>query len=181
MMNAFLTLGLSPRLVFTEEELRSAFREAGRELHPDAGGGEGEFAALKEALAILASPSRRLGHWLSLQGTNVESRGMIAPGLMDLFGKIGTLSQEAEAVIRKRETARSALGRALLEGELQECLQRVEEMISEVDECLASECEVFSQWNSAPPEVQLASGKVRNLAFLEKWRDSLKALYARLL
>ena len=106
---------------------------------------------------------------------------MIAPGLMDLFGKIGTLSQEAEAVICKRENARSALGRALLEGELQDSLQRVEEMISEVDECLVSECEVFSQWISMPPEAGMGSGKVRNLAFLEKWRDSLKALYARML
>lgn len=181
MMNAFHTLGLSPRLVLTEEELRSAFREAGRELHPDAGGGEGEFAALKEALAILSSPSRRLGHWLSLLGTPVESRGMIAPGLMDLFGKIGALSQEAEAVIRKRESARSALGRALLEGGLQDCLQRVEEMIAEVDARLASECGVFGQWASAPPEAGIGSGKVRNLAFLEKWRDSLKALYSRML
>ncbi len=180
-MNAFVVLGLAPDLVLAEEELRTAFREEGKELHPDAGGGEGEFAALKEALAILSSPSRRLGHWLSLNGMTVESRGMIAPGLMDLFGKIGMLSQQAEAVIRKRETARTALGKALLEPELQDCLQQVEEMIAEVDGYMASECAIFPQWMSALPDVEAGSSKVRNLAFLEKWKVALRGVYARML
>ena len=180
-INAFETLSLPPRLDLGEEELRSAFREAGKRMHPDAGGGEGEFAALKEALAVLSSPSRRLGHWLSLHGTPVESRGMIAPGLMNLFGKIGSVTQVAESVIRKRETAHSALGKALLEPELQGCLQQVEEMIAEVDACLATECAVFLPWMSLSPDSGAGSEKVRNLAFLEKWRASLKGLYARML
>ncbi len=181
MVDAFGTLSLPPRLDLGDEELRSAFREAGKRMHPDAGGGEGEFAALKEALAVLSSPSRRLAHWLSLRGTAVEARGMIAPGLMDLFGRIGPVSQAAENVIRKRETAQSALGRALLEPELQACLQQVEEMIAEVDACLAAECAVFLPWMSHPPDPAAGSEKVRNLAFLEKWRASLKGLYARML
>ncbi|WAC18060.1 J domain-containing protein [Luteolibacter sp. SL250] len=181
MTDAFETLSLPPRLDLGDEELRGAFREAGKRLHPDAGGGEGEFAALKEALAILSSPSRRLAHWLSLRGTAVEPRGMIAPGLMDLFGKIGPVSQMAETVIRKRETAQSALGKALLEPELQNCLQRVEEMIAEVDASLAAECAVFAPWMATNPDSATGSEKVRNLAFLEKWKTSLKSLYARML
>ena len=75
-MNAFEVLGVEERLVFREEELREAFREAGKRLHPDAGGGEGDFAALKEAMAILSGPSRRLSHWLSLRGVAVVMRSV---------------------------------------------------------------------------------------------------------
>lgn len=180
-MNAFDTLGLPRQLLLSEAELREAFREAGKRVHPDAGGAEGEFAALKEAMVILSSPSRRLSCWLSIEGISVEPRGMIAPGLMDLFGKIGSVSQRAELVIRKRETSQSALGKALLEPELQDCLQQVEEMIAEVDAGLAFECAIFALWMSAVPDAVAGSEKVRNLAFLEKWKASLKALYARML
>jgi len=180
-MNAFDTLGLPQDLLLEEGALREAFREAGKRVHPDAGGAEGEFALLKEAMAILSSPSRRLGHWLALNGVAVEARGMIAPGLMDLFSKIGPVNQRAESVIRKRETAQSALGKALLEPELQNCLQQVEEMIAEVDAVITSESLVFGSWMNHVPEADAASEKVRNLAFLEKWKFSLRGLYSRML
>ncbi len=180
-MNAFGILGTGERLVFQEEELREAFREAGKRVHPDAGGAEGDFAALKEAMAIVSNPSRRLGHWLSLRGVQVEPRGMIAERLMDLFGKIGAVTQRAEGVIRKRETTLSALGKALLEPELQGCLEAVEEMIAEVNAMIDDECSVFPEWEQgAVPDTEVASGKVRNLAFLEKWKAALKGCYARL-
>jgi len=179
-MNAFEVLGVEERLVFREEELREVFREAGKRLHPDAGGGEGDFAALKEAMAMLFSPSRRLSHWLSLRGVVVEPRGMIADRLMDLFGKIGGVTQAAEAVIRKRESTLSALGKALLEPGIQGCLEKVEEMIAEVDEMAGDECAVFPDWETDMPDQAAASEKVRNLAFLEKWKAALKSCYARL-
>jgi curved DNA-binding protein CbpA len=180
-MSAFDVLRISPGLIFSEEDLRSAFRAAGKELHPDAGGGDGDFASLKESLAIISSPSRRLAHWLSLEGIEVEARGLILPGLMDVFGKIGALSQVADSLIRRREAARSSLGKAMLEPEIQDCLHRIEEMIAEVDDILASECAVFSQWMNMPPSADEGSIKVRNLAFLEKWKASLKGLYSRML
>ena len=46
--HAFQILGIEPRLVLSDEALRDLFREAGKQVHPDAGGGEGEFAALRD-------------------------------------------------------------------------------------------------------------------------------------
>ena len=63
MDNAFQILGLEPALVVPEAILRDSFREAGKRVHPDAGGGEGEFAALREAFSVVSSPSQRLRHW----------------------------------------------------------------------------------------------------------------------
>lgn len=181
MTNAFHTLGIEPALVITDELLRELYREAGKLTHPDAGGGDGEFAALREAFAIVSSPSRRLRHWLELRGTVGDVRGTIDPSLMDLFTGVGAVTQQAESVIRKRDEAKSALVRALLEGETQLCREAVERAISQVEATISKECAVFSEFENSPdPDVQAASKTARNLAFLEKWRAGLRACFSRL-
>jgi curved DNA-binding protein CbpA len=180
-LNAFEILGIPPGLVFSEDALREAFREAGKQLHPDAGGKEGEFSTLREAFAIISSPSRRLRHWLELRGTPGEVRGSIDHSLMELFSAVGAATQQAEMVIRKREEARSALGRAMLEGEAQVCRETVEQAISWVERRMACECSEFPKLEmAAMVEVAPASEIARNLAFLEKWRSGLRACFSRL-
>jgi curved DNA-binding protein CbpA len=181
MVNAFDVLGLSVGLVFTEEVLREAFREAGKKVHPDAGGGEGEFAMLREAFSVISSPSRRLKHWLELRGTPGEVRGSIDNTLVDLFSEVGAVTQQAEKVIRQREQAQSALTRALLEAETQTCREKVGRVISQVEMRMESECAGFSELEQAAVvEVAAVAEMVRNLAFLEKWRAGLRACFSRL-
>lgn len=181
MTDAFQLLNLTPGLVFSDDTLRDAFREAGKQSHPDAGGGEGEFAALREAFAIISSPSRRVRHWLELRGLAGEVRGTIEPSLMDLFSQVGAVTQQAEKVIRKRDEAKSALVRALLEGETQLCREAVERAIAEVDTWIARECGIFPELEIlGNPDVEIASRAGRNLAFLEKWRAGLRSCYSRL-
>jgi len=181
-MNAYAILGLPERLVFTEDEIRTASRETGKRVHPDAGGGEGEFTALKEAQSLLSSPSKRLRHWLELRGASIETRGVIGGELMELFSEVGTVNQRADSLVRKRESAQSALAKALLEGETQVCREEVEAMIAKVDQAIAGECGEFANWEvkyspESREQMQLA---VRNLTFLEKWRAGLRAGYSRL-
>lgn len=180
-MDAFATLGMMPRLVISEEELRGVFRDAGKRAHPDAGGGEGEFAELREAMAILSSPSRRLRHWLELKGGVVETRGTIGPGLMDLFGIVGEATRKAEMAIRKREEARSALAKALLETEAQGARELLEEATGKVDRAIDMECGVFRILERGETEgIEDVSRTVRDLAFLEKWKAGLRSCYSRL-
>jgi curved DNA-binding protein CbpA len=172
---------MRPQLVLRDEALREAFREAGKQAHPDAGGGDGEFAVLREAFAVLSSPSRRLRHWLELRGTPGEVRGCIDTALMDLFAEVGAVSQRAEELIRKRDEAKSALVRALLEGQTQVCRETVERTISQVETMIRSECAAFQDFeSSAELDVEAASKVARNLAFLEKWRAGLRACFSRL-
>lgn len=181
MVNAFDVLGLSVGLVFTEEVLREAFREAGKKVHPDAGGGEGEFATLREAFAVISSPSRRLKHWLELRGTPGEVRGSIDNTLIDLFSAVGAVTQQAEKVIRQREQAQYSLTRAMLEAETQACREKVGSVISQVEMRIESECAGFPELEQAMVvEVTAAAEMVRNLAFLEKWRAGLRACFSRL-
>lgn len=179
--NAFQILGLESGLVISEEALRDAYREAGKRLHPDGGGGEGEFAALREALAVVSSPSRRVWHWLELRGTPGDMRGTIDTAVMDLFSEVGSIMQQAEEVIRKREESKSALGRALLEGQTQVCRETVEGAISKVDAAIERECSAFPDLgDSESPDISVASKIARNLSFLEKWRVGLRSCYSRL-
>jgi hypothetical protein len=180
-LNAFETLGIEPRLVIDSEALRDAFREAGRSAHPDAGGDERAFAALHVAFEILYSPSRRLRHWLELRGMAVETRGAMAAEIMDLFSQVGETSQRAEALVRRRDEAKSALGRALLERETQTCREDVERSMSLVEAAIGRECAVLPIYqDSATVDLEAASASVRNLAFLEKWRAGLRGVFARL-
>ncbi len=179
MSNAYQILGLEPRLVIADETLRDAFREAAKQAHPDAGGGEGEFAAMREAHALLASPSRRLRLWLELRGTPGELRGTVAAELMDLFAAAGAVTQLAEAQIRQREAAKSALVLAMLEGATQDCREAVERVISRLEMRIGAECAAFPEYEQTTVSEAAAQG-ARNLAFLEKWRAGLRATFSRL-
>lgn len=181
MHNAFEILGIVPSLTIAEENLRSAFREAGKLAHPDAGGGDDEFAKLREAFEIVSSPSRRLKHWLELRGTPAETRGTVDPLLMDLFGQVGEVTQRAEHLIRRRDQTKSALGLAMLERETHVCREAVEKAISQVEASIARESAVFPEIENADsPDVEAASKIARNLAFLEKWRAGLRSVFSRL-
>ena len=179
MTDAFQILSLEPGLVISDETLRDAYREAGKRLHPDAGGGEGEFAGLREAFAVLSSPSRRLRHWLELRGTPGEMRGTIDPAMMDLFSEVGSVTQQAETVIRKRDEAKSALVRAMLESEAQLCREALELAISKVEAGIERECLHFPDLEKSSDR-EAASQVARNLSFLEKWRAGLRGCYSRL-
>jgi curved DNA-binding protein CbpA len=180
-MNAFEVLGIEARLDLSDELLASAYREAGRRLHPDAGGEEGAFSALRDAHAVLCSPSRRLKHWLEIRGTPGDARGSIDDSLMSLFSRVGSVTQQADAVVRKRDEAKSALGRALLEGEIQQNREAVEQTLRMVEVAVASGCEVFPEFDqSAEVDLGRASEVARNLAFLERWKASLRSAYSRL-
>jgi curved DNA-binding protein CbpA len=181
MENAFQRLGIAPCLEISDEALREAFRAAGKNVHPDAGGGEDEFAKLREAFAVVSSPSRRLKHWLEWRGTPGDERGSIDDSLMDLFSEVGAVTQQADAVVRKRENAKSALVQAMLESEIQLCREAVERAIARVETMIERACTVFPEYETRLTlDVEAASKVARNLAFLEKWRAGLRTSFSKL-
>ena len=182
MINAFEILGIERTLTLSDDTLRAAFRGAGKSAHPDAGGGDAEFARLREAFEILGSPSKRLKHWLELRCFTVETRGVVDTALMDLFGRVGEITQRAEALIRKRGESKSALGLAMLEGETQVCRESVEKALRLVEEAMETACSVFPDIEAAETlDLDAATKTVRNLAFLEKWRAGLRSVRSRLI
>lgn len=174
-MDAFELLKLPRQLELSEEVLRAAFREAGKSMHPDAGGDEQDFAALQKAYALLESPSKRLRHLLELQGLAGDDRGTISHGLMTMFGEVASVLQQADEVVKRRESAQSALAKALLEPAVLSARDGVESLIGKVSAML--------QGTLASCDVTAADGAwqaVRDLAFLEKWRTQLRQRFAAL-
>ncbi|MCW1887399.1 DnaJ domain-containing protein [Luteolibacter flavescens] len=177
MMNPFATLGLEPRLAISEEELRAAFREAGKREHPDAGGSGEDFARVQEAFALLSRPSKRLRAWLAAKEISGDERGSISPGLVDLFGKVGTTLQQADAVTKRREAALSTLAKAMLEPAVQQARESLEAALDEVAAALAAEEAHFAAIEGGHGDPWRTA---RDLAFLEKWQAELKSRFASL-
>lgn len=181
MRDAFAVLGMAPCLVVDKDELNSHFREAGKSLHPDAGGGDEGFAELQAAYELVSSPAKRLKHWLELKGCEVDTRGAIDSAMMDLFGSVGEVTQKAEALIRKKQSAKSALGVAMLEGETHICREAVEDINRQIERAIAYECASFGELeNAVSIDETYVAKRVRNLIFLEKWQATMRSLYSRL-
>lgn len=181
MENAFEILGVPERLVLDAAELTAAFRAAGAKVHPDAGGEDADFARLRKAQESLESPSRRLRHWLELRGVDVEPRGAVDDALMDLFALVGGVTQRADAMVRKRTSTRSALALAMSEAAAQECREEIENAVTRVEEAIHQTTAGFAELESAIKiDKTRVAPMVRNLAFLEKWKLSLRSAYARL-
>lgn len=178
-MNPWKLLGLPQSLDLAEETLSAAFRDAGKLAHPDAGGDEATFNALQQAREILASPSKRLRAWMELHGSTLDPRGTVSPELLDLFASIGAATQSAETAIRKRDATHSALARALIEPDVQLARETIESLQTHLATRITSACTAFPALASHP-DPDLAATLARDLAFLEKWRTSLRALYSRL-
>ncbi len=179
-MNAFEQLGLEARLVLTEEEVREAFRKKAGEQHPDSGGDEAEFSALQAAQGSLLSPSKRLREWLQVRGEELDTRGQIEAGLMELFQEVAAVGSQAEAAIKLNGKSQSALAKAMAEVQLMGQREKVRDLLVVIDEAIQKRVGRFGEIEEEPERGD-AARVVRDLLFLEKWRGTLKGLYGRLL
>lgn len=177
-MNAFDRLGLGVGLVVSEEEVREAFRRVAAVAHPDSGGDEVDFSEMQKAREVLLSPAGRVKAWVAASGVEVEARGQIGPGLMDLFSKVAECGSGAEAVIKEAEGAQSALAKAMVEVKLMDQRERVEGLISEVEGEISERVGIFPRLERGEGDVGLV---MRDLVFLEKWRGTLRGIYGRLM
>jgi len=170
----FATLGLDRAAALDEAVVKEKFHELSREAHPDSEGGDEEkFAGINEAQRVLSSPSARLKHLIELEfGAEAKQAGEMSETLMGLFAEIGAALSEADGVILKRQTATTAVAKALLAGvemgaqkKLMEAGGRLMERRQEVEEGLAE-----TALNDEPALRNAA----HELAFLEKWQRQVQ-------
>ena len=176
-MNAFEMLGLQVRLPISVEEIREAFRVRAAEAHPDGGGDEAGFAALREAREVLESPAKRLREWLRVQGSAVDERGTIGAELMDFFQKVAETGARAEGAVKAGEAAQSALAKGMAEVRLISERESVKSLLVEIEEGIAERVRIFAAIETGESD---AATVMRDLVFLEKWRGAMRSLYGRL-
>jgi curved DNA-binding protein CbpA len=177
-MNAFECLGLRVALAVSGEEIREAFRVRAAVAHPDSGGEETQFAALREARELLESPAKRLREWLRAQGSPVDERGTIGAELMDFFQKVAETGARAEAAVKAAEAAQSALAKGMSEVRLISERESVKNLLAEIETAITERVRIFPVFEKGEGD---AATTLRDLIFLEKWRGAMKSLYGRLL
>ncbi|BCX48913.1 hypothetical protein HAHE_28210 [Haloferula helveola] len=176
-MDAFAELGLERSLTLDGESLKAAVTAAGKERHPDAGGTAEDFARLQQAKGLLERPVSRLKHWLELEKVPGDMRGTVSDDLMAVFSEMGVLLQQTDELLREREKVSSALAKAMLEGRVQECREKLEAMQDRLGEMVEVRVERFGSI-----EVGGTDGweVARDLGFLAKWQGEVRDRFARL-
>lgn len=177
-MNAFAKLGLEVSLVISAGVIREAFRERAAVSHPDGGGDEAEFTALREAREVLESPAKRLREWLRVKGVVTAPRGTIAGELVDFFQKVAETGAEAETAIQSADVAQSALAKGMAEVRQMGAREKVKNLLSEIEVGIAAREERFPAIEKGESDAATA---MRDLVFLEKWRGAMRSLYGRLM
>lgn len=177
-MNAFARLGLKVGLTVSDEEIREAFRKKAAVAHPDGGGEEADFSALREARDVLESPSKRLREWLRAKGIEVDARGTITGELADFFQRVAETGAEAETAIKAAAEAQSALAKGIAEVRLMGSREKVKNLLVEIEAGIAERVGIFPAIEIGQREAATA---MRDLVFLEKWKGSMRSLYGRLI
>jgi curved DNA-binding protein CbpA len=177
-MNAFARLGLKVGLTVSDEEIRDAFRKKAAVAHPDGGGEEAEFSALREARDVLESPAKRLREWLRANGIEADARGTITGEMADFFQRVAETGAEAETAIKAAAEAQSALAKGMAEVRLMGSREKVRNLLVEIEAGIAARAGIFPTIEKGQIE---ASTTMRDLVFLEKWKGSMRSLYGRLM
>ena len=174
-MDAFECLGLPRSLNLAEETVREAYRVASKNHQGDDAG----FSRLNEAYRTVMSPAARLMHWLELAGLSGDRRGVVAGELLDWFGVVGTVIQETDLLLRKKEQCQSQLARALMESSLQRGREKIEQCQEDLRVVAESKLGDFPAIELGVINAEQAWICARDLSFLEKWQQQLRERYGK--
>jgi curved DNA-binding protein CbpA len=178
--DAFSLLRLPPRAALDDETLQAAYLQATRLVHPDQTGGDTQLSAdLNAAIETLKSPVTRLKHLIEHHSDTPWRAVPLDAALMGLFEKLGPLLQSSATFLKKKQSATTALAKALLANEemlLRESLEelglRIDELWQEIETQLGPyDSRIAESDASVWPELQ---GIQARLAYLAKWRAQIR-------
>ena len=175
-MNAFVRLGLPEKLVLDEAVLKQRVIEGSRRNHPDNGGSEEDFQAVRKAGEVLSSPALRIREALIAAGGELSERGEVPSGVMDVFSPVAGVLEEVSGFMIERAKALSCLGRAVIDARLPAIKVRLEQMVgrvSELEDKMSSRFPGFDDfgWENCLDEMAEIA---RGLTFLRKWQGQLR-------
>ncbi|MDZ4403440.1 hypothetical protein [Prosthecobacter sp.] len=179
MSNAFALLGLPRVAALDAEALQQAWLAASRSAHPDQPGGDATRAAeINAAHETLQTPEKRLKHLLDLH--QVPWRTVpIDDAMMALFSELGPALQNVAAFLKRRQSAASALAKALLAPEEMRLREQLETLGTTLDEertTLLEALPAFDARLSSGDTTALADLQIlqARLAYLGKWQTQVR-------
>jgi hypothetical protein len=186
MSNAFALLGLPRIAALGDEALQQAWLAASRSAHPDQPGGDAARAAeINSAYETLQAPEKRLKHLLDLH--QVPWRTVpIDDAMMALFGQMGPALQSAATFLKRKQTATSALAKALLapdEMRLREQLEALGTTLDAERTSLLGRLPTFDTRLSTGDTTALADLQIlqARLAYFSKWQAQIREAFLSLM
>ena len=179
MSNAFALLGLPRIAALDDEALQQAWLTASRGAHPDQPCGDTARAAeINTAYETLQTPEKRLKHLLELH--QVPWRAVpIDDAMMSLFSQLGPALQGVAAFLKRKQTATSALAKALLapdEMRLREQLETLGTTLDAERTTLLEGLPAFDARLSAGDSAALGDLQIlqARLAYYGKWQAQVR-------
>jgi len=179
MSNAFALLGLPRIAALDDEALQQAWLAASRCAHPDQPGGDATRAAeINTAYDTLQAPEKRLKHLLDLHAVPWRTVP-IDEGMMALFGQLGPALQNVAAFLKRKQSATSALAKALLapdEMRLREQLETLGTTLDAERTALLATLPAFDARLSAGDTTALSDLQIlqARLAYFGKWQAQVR-------
>lgn len=179
MSNAFALLGLPRIAALDDEALQQAWLAASRSAHPDQPGGDAARAAeINTAYDTLQAPEKRLKHLLDLHAVPWRTVP-IDEGMMALFGQLGPALQKVAAFLKRKQSATSALAKALLspdEMRLREHLETLGTTLDAERTTLLADLPALDSRLSAGDTTALADLQIlqARLAYFGKWQAQVR-------
>ena len=179
MSNAFALLGLPRIAALDDEALQQAWLAASRSAHPDQPGGDATRAAeINTAYDTLQAPEKRLKHLLDLHAVPWRTVP-IDEGMMALFGQLGPALQNVAAFLKRKQSATSALAKALLapdEMRLREQLETLGTTLDAERTALLESLPAFDTRLSAGDTTALTDLQIlqARLAYFGKWQAQVR-------
>ena len=137
MTDYFALLNQPRRAWLDPDELKEAFHNKSRELHPDSGsssGAESDFVQLNEAHQVLREPKARIQHLLTLEGRAPARDACVPTDIADLFPTVASVTQDADALAQRMTAATNPLSRSLLKPQLIAVQNRIAETLQRMRE-----------------------------------------------
>jgi len=177
MRNPFALLGLPETLLLDPASVEEAWRDLSREGND---GDETEASALNRARTVLSDPVTRLAAWLEVKAPDLVPNRAIAPGLMDLFSKIGPVLATTDSVLARHRKATTALARAMLAKEAIAAQLAVQDLLAQIQSLKSAQTDRYAEFEAG--DLESASRALGQLKFLKRWeeqcRERLLALIA---
>ncbi|OYW76958.1 MAG: hypothetical protein B7Z37_06475 [Verrucomicrobia bacterium 12-59-8] len=179
MSNAFALLGLPRIAALDAEALQQAWLAASRSAHPDQPGGDAARAAeINSAYETLQAPEKRLKHLLDLHAVPWRTVP-IDDAMMALFSRLGPVLQNVAAFLKRKQSATSALAKALLSPDEMRLREQLETLGTKLDAertALLADLPAFDARLSAGDATALADLQIlqARLAYFGKWQAQVR-------
>jgi hypothetical protein len=177
MTDHFAILAQPRRPWLEADALKDTFHRLSASLHPDVPGtgDDAQFAALNTAYSVLREPASRLHHLLELTAPAQLAAGSPPPPeLADLFMDIAGTRSRLDRFLTQRNTATSAVSRALLAPEEADSVRELKALIARLElaeSAALQEVRSFeSDWSN--PDSEAVASLVRSyhrLSYLARW------------